>query len=464
MKIGFAKVMVMVMVSPVLSVRTFTYHGPPNQKSRDRARSTRFSPDPLLTRWRHDGKLPVLMRHLPSLFALASAVWLSACIPTASSSGGGAVPLPIANCALAEENLEFAPFMIADFEQGVSRNGGATYIGAQYMYSYTDGTGKALPQGYQPPAIGEDRCGNDPSNHVLRMTGGPFLGWGGGMGVGLMHLVQERVSTGPTGQLQNGLCPNSVADRRRPDRPSYCSPNTFPEEVTGAALNASEWDGVAFWARRGPNSQPLLRVLVGNKDTDDDIAYLMYAGDPTRRLYCERVRDCACPYQDRDCTLYHTLPPESPAVCNSFVPDQYYCGAPCTTPSSFDTGNNFCRESACDAPYAAYPDRGPDPQFAGQSCLPFTYRSGVTTNLCQGPTGKAPAETDQQCGDHFTFPLHLTTDWQLYLVPFAEMSQQGFAKKAQTFDLTTVSVVRLTWDAGYIDYYVDNLRFYRAKR
>ena len=36
-------------------------------------------------------------------------------------------------------------------------------------------------------------------------------------------------------------------------------------------------------------------MLVGDKYTDDDIAYLMYRDDPTGTpRYCERVRECAC--------------------------------------------------------------------------------------------------------------------------------------------------------------------------
>jgi hypothetical protein len=41
------------------------------------------------------------------------------------------------------------------------------------------------------------------------------------------------------------------------------------------------------------------------------------------------------------------------------------------------------------------------------------------------------------------------------------MYQQGWAKAAY-FDLQ-ISVVRLTWDTGNIDYWIDDLRFYRHK-
>jgi len=99
----------------------------------------------------------------------------------------------------------------------------------------------------------------------------------------------------------------------------------------------------------------------------------------------------------------------------------------------------------------------------GKPCTPTTYRSGTQTSLCRNPD-EPVVENDQQCGDHFTFPLHLSTDWKLYLVPFSQMFQQGYAKQAATFDLTSISAVRLTWDAGNIDYYIDDLRFFRYKR
>jgi hypothetical protein len=433
------------------------------------------------------------VRERASLALVIAGFALAGCIPTAVDPDGGgplrtcinendhvcapdpgSVPV---NCDAEEQGLEFAPFMLADYEAAVSKtvtvNGqsGQTinYTGARYTYLYFDGTSRivpmgfsyfdgnrtVIPSGYEPPTQAMSRCGNDPNNHVFHLTGGPFLGWGGGTGIGMMHLSQELPFQGRT-----GLCPES--DRNNPDRPSYCSPATFDTNVTFASINASDWEGVAVWARRGPDSQPLLRVLVGNKDTDDDIAYLMYdITAPNKPLYCQRVRDCSCTFQDNTCDFYATIPTNIPMPDVSLVPG-YYCGPPGSTPSSYDTGANYCNTTSCDAVYSAYPNNGPDPQFFGKSCSAFTYRSGVTTSLCYDP-GKdpPPAESDQQCGDHFTFPLHLTTDWHLYLVPFSQMYQQGFGKKASSFDLTTVSLVRLTWDAGFIDYYVDNLRFYR---
>jgi hypothetical protein len=200
----------------------------------------------------------------------------------------------------------------------------------------------------------------------------------------------------------------------------------------------SRWDGVAVWARRGPDSQPLLRVLVGNKYTDDDISFLQYAEDPAKPRYCERSRECAC-----------------------------LNGTAAIVASQTGESSTKCGVERCNDPYPAFPDRfgGRDPQFADRPCTPYAFRNGTQSSYCFDPAkDPPPPESDQGCGDYWTFPLHLTTEWQLFLVPFTTMYQQGWAKRWPLFDTSSVSVVRLTWDKGWVDYWIDNLRFYRVRR
>jgi hypothetical protein len=356
---------------------------------------------------------------------------------------GGLVAGPeirLGDCDTAQQGLEFAPFMIEDFE---STTGLATYL-----YTYTDNTSTISPSGYQPSTEPGRHCSADPDSRVFHFTGGPFLGWGGGLGVSMLHLGR--------GNGTAGLCTQSPL-------PDYCLPAGPDPMVTNSMLDVSQWDGVSVWARRGSNSQPLLRVLVGNKYTDDDISFYMYLNDPTQPRYCERVRECAC-INGLQCTFAAADPPVVPLGGGT------YCGAPGIvmggdiTAANGVAATNTCDTTRCDEIYAAHPEVGADPQFAGRQCRPFTYRSGVTSSFCFNPSGPPPAETDQQCGDHWTYPLHVTTDWQLYLVPFTSMFQQGFAKRFPNFDLKSVSVVRLTWDAGPVDFYIDNWRFYRVAR
>jgi len=103
-------------------------------------------------------------------------------------------------------------------------------------------------------------------------------------------------------------------------------------------------------------------------------------------------------------------------------------------------------------------------QFNSKPCTPYTTRSGISTSFCFNPaTDPPPAESDQQCGDHWISGIYLTNQWTLYLVPFNSMLQQGFGKKQAKMDLHAVTMVRLTWDGGYIDYWIGKVAFYKHK-
>jgi hypothetical protein len=447
---------------------------------------------------------------------------LAGCIPTAPNlapgaeslpcTGPGCVPLaggapvttaPLVDCEAAIAGLQFAPFTVLDNENAAL---GAPGV-AEYFYQYVDGTAGLNPSGYSPPSILADRCkDNSPiaphppgSNYVLHTSGGPFTGWGGGIGMALEHLAQD--SSFCTSPAPSVVCP--AAGGFTTSTPCYCplaGADNASQQIAFAALDVSQWDGISLWARRGPNGQPLLRVLVGDKYTDDDISYLMYVGQPTdppSKRFCERKAECSCLYQDTTCSFYSANPAIDPIYGNLITPDPnnpdpsdptnamsngaLFCGPPGSHPASasqntFSTNgtncvdsahcsDNFCGNSLCDQPYAAYATNGPDLQFVNRACTPYTYRNGVQANICYNP-GKdpTPPEADEQCGDHFAFPLNLSTDWQFYKIPFTEMFQQGWAKQAPNFDLTSISVVRFTWDVGYIDYYIDDVKFYREAR
>jgi len=414
---------------------------------------------------------------------------------------------PPVDCAAAEKGIEFFPYSIADFEK---QNGDGVNVG-QFMYSYTDGTAQVYanhygmkdPVGYEPKSTSANVCTSDTQNHVLHVTGGhvdsngqiigaPFLSWGGGLGVAMAHLT----ATPPSGL---GACPWGHIPQ-----PDYCPPSDADEAVATTTLDLSQWDGVAVWARRAPDSQPLLRVLVGNKYVDEDISFLEYSADASKPRYCERVRECDC-QNAKACNWWNT-------GNSGLYQSGYYCGDPAADPPPMTISGagvqatNSCDHTQCDQPYPAYADMNQDPnrptplsggtglqlppqstgtdmQYYKRPCTPYAFRSGSQGSYCWDPdpnhrysiryTGvldpngipdSPPAESDQQCGDYWTFPLHLTTEWQLYLVPFTTMYQQGWAKRWSFFDTASVSVVRLTWDKGWVDYWIDNLRFYRVRR
>ena len=209
--------------------------------------------------------------------------------------------------------------------------------------------------------------------------------------------------------------------------------------------------------------------------------------------FCERVRECACLNHmpcaaiPRRTDVAGTLRdnPVIPGECllpdNHFTPAETtvsHCGAPMAISGAEAAGSmggsqcNTCEQTRCDERWPAYPDDtapgapvGTDRQFWGKPCMPHTYRNGISSLFCYDPAaGDKVAEATEQCGDHWTRVVNLSNEWQFYTVPFSAMQQQGWAQRTAKLDLTSVSVVRFTWDGGWIDYWVDDVKFYRRRR
>jgi hypothetical protein len=386
----------------------------------------------------------------------------------------------LVNCALAEQNFELSSPPLWTFEE----QAGIQQPLARGMYSYTDNstviqtfklrdlvTGAASSKTWEPPVATMPRCSDQANvndrNHAIHIQGGPFLSWGGGVGIGMKNFPSVT---------------GSVAT------------------IEQAMLDVSEWEGISFWARRGPDSQVGFRVLVGDKHTDDDISYLMYRNDPLAPRFCERVRECGC-LNHRSCVAVPLdrdnngtgditnplIPPFCQPVTTHLRDDEQtmkFCGTPevisgAESTSSGGSGCNTCMQTKCDERWPAYPDDyatpggvpmagiplGTDRQFYGKPCSPYTLRTGIFGYWCFDPAQKeTPAETTDQCGDHWTRVVNLSNEWQFYTVPFNSMAQQGWAKRQAALDLKSVSVVRFTWDGGWIDFWIDDVRFYKTKK
>jgi len=376
-------------------------------------------------------------------------------------------------CADEEAGLEF--ITLGDFTTSKASN--------FYIYIDNSGTGKitSFTTGWEPLTVADPypRCSDGGSSNALHIQGGPFLGWGGGFGTSMYNWLLNP--------------PPTYDCSLHPDNP-LCVPSTNPYAY--AMVDVSTFEGVALWARRGPDSQGGIRVMAADQNTDDDISYFMYQDDKTKPRNCERVRECACT-NHKDCFEWASNPLDTttypqlaywatPVIenggsssCSYGSPGNpaYYCEDPNSgvvpgyqTTTSPDTNCNTCNITNCDQPYPAFPNgppRGGDPidkQFFGKSCTPYTTRGGTASAYCYDPaTDPPPAESDQTCGDHWTTPIYLTNQWTLYLVPFTTMQQQGFGKKFGKMDVHAVTMVRLTWDGGYIDYWIGKIAFYRHK-
>lgn len=416
-------------------------------------------------------------------------------------------------------------------------------LAAQDLYVYTDGTatvyftnyvGEQSTGGFEPPVANpsamplvgpQGQLCLPPADDgflpgVLHMFGGPFLVWGGGAGVAMAKLNgRDPITTvggGPFGNQE----PQPDADPSAPKAfccvshdsagncittsnakfAAVCPPTTAEFAVSIGALDVSQYEGVSFWARRGPNGQAGLRINVGDKYTDDDLNYLAQRqqaaiGQP-QPTYCSRNRQCACT-NFQSCVpvtgaeLLGTHPPNM--LPGTFSPDTVVsmCGLPvglnmipvCGDSLAACVGLNggpsyCCGATNCNQPYPAYPcdplpERGlfadaggvgGDPQFYGRPCSPYAWTNGINSSYCFNPaTDPPPAPPTETCGDFWASTVTVDTDWKFYEVPFTALHQQGFAKKAEAFDLNAVSVVRFSWDVGWIDYWIDEVSFYRHK-
>lgn len=375
---------------------------------------------------------------------------IRSCLPDPGS-------LPV-NCEKAEEGYEFAgedgsenvnPFQIW-FLQGAGYKG----------YTYQDGS--ALDPTQEPPEQ-VTRCGQ--ARTVKHIRGGPFTGWGGGAGLSFKDWW---------GHVGVPIAPCVASGT-----PFPCESVSESPELHGRSLDASAWDGISLWIRRGPEGQDGVRVTLGDKYTDDEQNIDQDEGLPnsdgvnTEQRYCKRATTCSC-HSNRPCTTFTAASGEVAQLCY----DPRYDSLPvkCSEISAEQAENNgkfcfsgfagrapiqFCGQSACDEPF---PAGGLDPAFNGKACTPYQLQSGENASYCFNPGEAPPPENYERCGDHWQTPIRVSTDWQLFLIPFSDMRQQGYGKESQRLHVDQLSLFRLTWEGGYVDYYIDDVRFYRVKR
>ena len=103
-----------------------------------------------------------------------------------------------------------------------------------------------------------------------------------------------------------------------------------------------------------------------------------------------------------------------------------------------------------------------DPDFNNTTCEPQTFTGLESQYWCTGPDRPVPPPAER-CGDAFVSRITLSTDWQLYKLPFDRFRQAGNGKKAPFFDLETLHSLFFELAVGWADIYVDNVSFYRDK-
>jgi hypothetical protein len=125
-------------------------------------------------------------------------------------------------------------------------------------------------------------------------------------------------------------------------------------------------------------------------------------------------------------------------------------------PSEIEQVYRVCGPSAC-----LSPTYEPDPDFDGTTCQPYEFDGAQAAYYCYG-TEPPPSESER-CGDGFAAPITLTTEWQIYVIPFTQFQQIGFGKQAPYLDLRSIYQVAFELPVGYTDVYIDNVTFYRRQ-
>ena len=347
-------------------------------------------------------------------------------------------PPPPVKCAEIESKYEFFP------GPAISASGLYTYD--DYSAAHPTRQDPTMPRCITPDAP------NGKMESVVRYFGGPYQSWGGGIGRSMRDYL------GSNAQRCTG-----------PGTPAPCESIDVALGAPGQTIDLSQWDGVSLWARRGPESQAGFRVTVGDPTTDDDLNIDQTTGthgttddgiDEEQR-WCKRVRRCDC---------------SGPTPCTHYVGalgEGDWCFDPkYQDPPTSQGDYPRCGQTACNEDYEGGAVQGPpssrspkDPRFNDRTCTPFQLQSGYTRAFCFDPgQDPDPAEASELCGDHFQTPVHLSTEWQFITVPFSGMRQQAYGKESPGLSTDRISIVRLTFEGGWIDFYIADMRFYRVKR
>jgi hypothetical protein len=259
-----------------------------------------------------------------------------------------------------------------------------------------------------------------------------------------------------------------------PDTPRYCERNrecgcrnhkqctriVTSETVGGPA------EGGSYYCVDIADFEAKSRRCTPEKCADDD--------DDERR-----AAGCECVELDADCVRVVLPDIHSQIDDGTSTADEdsrHYCYRPEMLFGNYPAQNYRCGPTLCSENYPAFSSF--DAQFqvrlqredgnwieTGKPCTPFAFRGSITEEYCFEPgVDPDPYEALDICGDHWMKGVRLSTEWKFYKVPFTDLLQQGWAKESFWLDLTSAFVVRFTWDRGWIDYYLDDVRFYRHKK
>jgi hypothetical protein len=214
----------------------------------------------------------------------------------------------------------------------------------------------------------------------------------------------------------------------------------------------SRYDGVVVWARRGPDGQSGLLVSLQDKFTSDAL-------NRQNNTYCQRIKTCAPTCENGLSCVLSNLPGQKPPLYRCVDPTVKLDNTLPVPPEASELWETFraCGQSAC-----VSPSYEPDLDFDNiTQCQPYEFSAAETGYYCYNST--PPPDPSEECGDGFVTPITLSTEWQIYVLPFSQFNQIGFGKQAPYLDLHSVYQVAFLLPVGYTDVYIDNVTFYRRQ-
>jgi len=221
----------------------------------------------------------------------------------------------------------------------------------------------------QPNGKVEDqpRCG---SRYAMHVKGGPFATWGG----------------------------------------------SFAVQLGQPGLDASEWEGLSFWARVGPQSRNPLRIEISDPHNDDkQLVYWKLDDDGERKTHPEFVTMAELTREEFD--------PPPP------------------------------KEDATDEEQAIYDRAWCNPKNHNLICNPDSLRE------------------DRNGCDKFGANGWMTGTWQFFTFNFKSFRQSGwgtpaldFDRNPATMDTSKLRSLNFMWTTGTWDVWIDDVALYRRKQ
>jgi hypothetical protein len=359
----------------------------------------------------------------------------------------------------AEAGYQFA--WLWDLDPGLDHEGGKAWA----TFTYDDNTSNFVLPIRTPSATGYGQGGWEPLSDPVppgqgplfaaRFRGGPFTEYGGGFGMSLRSISNSVAAAVP--RTNPGIL-------LLEQTPSAEYPNN-----TAGAYDLSSYEGVAIWARRGPDGQSTMRLGITERNSAEDLnssavvdALGMKAIGIEEGKYCRRWRYCGCSGGT----------PCSPVPGN---PDKHVCYDPdFETPTDAELNDQIkyphCGVTRCQDKNASTAGPDPDPLFwkeppnGAAVCSPAVQSDGRSDMFCFDPKiDPPPPAKRERCNNPFSRAITVSTDWQLIKVPFTELRQADEGNVADDMDLRSVKQFVVTYGAGWIDFWVANVGFYRKQ-